>query len=81
MSNEIFKIGHRGAKGHIIENTLESIQKALDLGVDGSDIKLSNITKNSSEIEFASSATSVNVYTDNWRVVSLETPTYSDFPE
>lgn len=28
------KIGHRGAKGHSIENTLESMQKALDLGVD-----------------------------------------------
>lgn len=28
------KIGHRGAKGHLAENTLESIQKALDLGVD-----------------------------------------------
>lgn len=28
------KIGHRGAKGHIAENTLESIQKALDLKVD-----------------------------------------------
>ncbi len=34
-----------------------------------------------SEIEFPSSATSVNVYTDNWRVVSLLTPTYSDFPD
>lgn len=29
------KIGHRGAKGYIAENTLESFQKALDLGVDG----------------------------------------------
>ncbi|ESU29672.1 glycerophosphoryl diester phosphodiesterase family protein [Flavobacterium limnosediminis JC2902] len=29
------KIGHRGAKGYIPENTLESFQKALDLGVDG----------------------------------------------
>lgn len=29
------KIGHRGAKGHIAENTLESFQKALDLKVDG----------------------------------------------
>lgn len=28
------KIGHRGAKGHLTENTLESIQKALDFGVD-----------------------------------------------
>lgn len=28
------KIGHRGAKGLLAENTLESIQKALDIGVD-----------------------------------------------
>ncbi|MEW5676873.1 glycerophosphodiester phosphodiesterase family protein [Flavobacterium enshiense] len=28
------KIGHRGAKGYVAENTLESFQKALDLGVD-----------------------------------------------
>lgn len=33
MKNTLLKIGHRGAKGHIAENTLESIQKALDLGV------------------------------------------------
>lgn len=34
----ILNIGHRGAKGHIAENTLESIQKAIDLGVDGIEI-------------------------------------------
>tara|TARA_B100000809_G_scaffold115943_1_gene114121 strand:+ start:7642 stop:7770 length:129 start_codon:yes stop_codon:yes gene_type:complete len=28
-------IGHRGARGYVAENTLESIQKALDLYVDG----------------------------------------------
>ena len=28
-------IGHRGARGHIAENTLESNQIALDLNVDG----------------------------------------------
>jgi glycerophosphoryl diester phosphodiesterase len=32
--NNFLKIGHRGAKGHVAENTLESIQKALDIGVD-----------------------------------------------
>jgi glycerophosphoryl diester phosphodiesterase len=30
----MLKIGHRGAKGHVAENTLASFQKALDLGVD-----------------------------------------------
>lgn len=32
------RIGHRGAKGHVSENTLESIKKALQLGVDGIEI-------------------------------------------
>lgn len=36
--SKILKIGHRGAKGHVTENTLESIQKAIDLGVDGVEI-------------------------------------------
>jgi len=31
----MFKIGHRGAKGHVPENTLLSFQKAMVLGVDG----------------------------------------------
>jgi len=30
----MLKIGHRGAKGHVQENTLASFQKALQLGVD-----------------------------------------------
>ena len=30
----MLKIGHRGVKGHVAENTLPSIQKALKLGVD-----------------------------------------------
>ncbi|TYA53086.1 glycerophosphodiester phosphodiesterase [Formosa maritima] len=32
------KIGHRGAKGYVAENTIESVQKALDFGVDGIEI-------------------------------------------
>ncbi|MFD1094892.1 glycerophosphodiester phosphodiesterase [Salegentibacter chungangensis] len=34
----ILKIGHRGAKGHIAENTLESIEKALELQVDAIEV-------------------------------------------
>lgn len=36
-------IGHRGAMGHETENTLASVQKALDLGVDGIEIDVFNI--------------------------------------
>jgi len=32
--NNFLKIGHRGAKAHVAENTVESIQKALEIGVD-----------------------------------------------
>ncbi len=32
------KIGHRGAKAYVAENTIESIQKALEFGVDGIEI-------------------------------------------
>ena len=31
----MLKIGHRGAKGYVLENTLSSFQKAIDLKVDG----------------------------------------------
>ena len=31
----MLKIGHRGAKGHVAENTLASFKKALELKVDG----------------------------------------------
>ena len=34
MVNQPIVIGHRGAMGHETENTLASVQKALDLGVD-----------------------------------------------
>ncbi len=34
MANNTLVIGHRGAMGHETENTLASIQKALDIGVD-----------------------------------------------
>lgn len=46
---------------------------------ENSDIKLSNVTGATTETVYASKATSVSVYTDNWRIVSLKKPTYSDF--
>ncbi|WP_369686012.1 glycerophosphodiester phosphodiesterase [Mariniflexile sp. AS56] len=38
MDKNMLIIGHRGAKGHLAENTIESIKKALALGVDGIEI-------------------------------------------
>ena len=36
--NDPLIIGHRGAKGHVAENTLPSIAKAIELGVDGIEV-------------------------------------------
>lgn len=48
---------------------------------ENSDVNLSDVTGTSSDVTFPSSETSVQVYTDNWRVVPLETPVINDFPE
>lgn len=37
-TTKTLKFGHRGAKAYVAENTLESISKALELGVDGIEI-------------------------------------------
>lgn len=46
---------------------------------ENSDVKLKDVLGNTSEVEFPSKATSVKVYTDNWRIVPLDTPVYNDF--
>lgn len=38
MSKKVLKIGHRGAKTYVAENTIASIEKALELGVDAIEI-------------------------------------------
>ena len=39
LSNkEVIVVGHRGAMGHALENTIESVIKAIDLNVDGIEI-------------------------------------------
>lgn len=60
----------------------ESSYKNFGIYFENTDFTLANITGNDSdETEFPSSETSVDVFTDNWRVVSLDKPTYTDFPE
>ena len=36
--DKVMIIGHRGAMGHVAENTIPSIKKAMELGVDGIEI-------------------------------------------
>ena len=50
---------------------------------ENSDFNLSQITGNSADadVEFPSAPFNLNVYTDNWRVVPLNKPVYTDFPE
>ena len=40
MNMNVLRIGHRGSKGYIAENTLESINHAILLGVDGIEIDI-----------------------------------------
>lgn len=67
------------------ENVLSARESAnySNFGIyfENSDITLSNVTGNSKDAntKLASVATSVKVYTDNWRLVPLKKPTYSDY--
>jgi hypothetical protein len=53
--------------------------KNFGLWFENSPVKLKDVTGAESEVEFAPKATSVKVYTDNWRIVPLDTPVYDDF--
>ena len=37
-SSQPLVVGHRGARGHVAENTVASVKKAMELGVDGKEI-------------------------------------------
>ncbi len=70
---------------YTFENVLQYRESATykNFGIffENSDFTLGQVTGGASDTEFASSETSVQVYTDNWRIVSLETATVTDFPE
>ena len=55
--------------------------KNFGIFFENSDFNLSDLPEYSEDVEFPSSETSVQVYTDNWRIVPLETPVVTDFPE
>lgn len=72
---------------YTFENVLAMREKAswqnVGMYFENSDIKLSNVTGITSDENtiYASQATSVKVYTDNWRIVPLAKPVYSDYPD
>ena len=61
----------------------QTLYKNIGLIFHNNDFTLKDITKKDADkgVEFASSNTSVKIYVDNFRLVSLETPEYSDFPK
>ena len=61
----------------------ETSYKNIGLFFHNNDFNLKNITgKDADEgVEFPSSETSIKVYVDNFRLVSLATPEYSDYPD
>ncbi len=61
----------------------EATNKNFGMFFNNNDFTLKNVTGNTADesVEFLSSATSVKVYVDNFRLVSLDTPAYSDFPD
>jgi len=84
--DKIYKFAEDG-----VENTFEDALatrettswKNFGFYFENSDFSLQNVTgiESDSETEFASSAFTGDVYTDNWRIVSLNTPVYSDFSD
>ena len=70
---------------YTFENILAARETATyqNFGIffENSDIKLQNVTGNVKDANttLTSAATSISVYTDNWRVVPLSSPTYTDY--
>ncbi|MGC4040526.1 MAG: glycerophosphodiester phosphodiesterase family protein [Flavobacterium sp.] len=63
------KIGHRGAKGHIAENTLASFQKAIDMGTDGIEL----------DVHLSSDGKAMVIHDDTVNRTTSKTGLVSDF--
>ncbi len=67
--------------GDVLAYRESATYKNFGIFFENSDFNLNQLPEYSADVEFPSSETSVQVYTDNWRIVSLDTPTVTDFPE
>lgn len=67
--------------GDVLQYRESATYKNFGIFFENSDFNLNQLPEYGTDMELPSSETSVQVYTDNWRIVSLATPTVTDFPE
>lgn len=77
----LFSDGADYTFGDVLAFRESATYKNFGMFFENSDVLLSNVTGAGGDVVFTASETSVQVYTDNWRIVSLETPIVTDFPE
>lgn len=77
----MFSDGEDYTFGDVLAYREAATYKNFGMFFENSAFTLGQVTGGGSDVEFAPSETSVQVYTDNWRIVSLETPIVTDFPE
>lgn len=77
----MFSDGEDYTFGDVLQYRESATYKNFGIFFENSAFTLGQVTGGGSDVEFTSSETSVQVYTDNWRIVSLETPVVTDFPE
>lgn len=71
-------VGHRGAMGHVTENTLASVQKAMDLGVDTVEIDVFEIHSGETVVfhdPTLDRLTDSKGYIEQWNYADLRTVT------
>lgn len=78
FSNDPIVVGHRGAMGHVTENTLESVHKAIELGADVVEIDVFKI-KSGEIVVFHDQnlerLTNAEGYIENWQYRDLKNVT------
>jgi len=81
--NSFYKFSTGYTFDDILKFRESATNKNFGVFFNNNDFTLQNITKQTGDdkVAFPSSATSVKVYVDNFRLVSLDTPSYSDFPD
>lgn len=77
----LFNDGGDYTFGDVLQYRESATYKNFGIFFENSDFNLSQLPEYSESVDFPSSETSVQVYTDNWRIVSLEKPEVTDFPE